>query len=754
MNVEDPVKPGLDGQAVWRTISRHRILVSVVFLLFSGIVSFNALTKPTVYKSSAVLYFDMSSNSPMLELLGKQAALQTIDLSFYDVIMTTNLFNDTFRKELKAALSSARSQEYIESVLPTITSSSITLSPNKENPQFFEISAVSSDTFLVRKLVEVATELLRNRAQEIDLEGLQKGMQFIEEQIEITKSNLEKTELSLQALKKKVDMTSAESEPLSRVILMGDRLAEIETQIQIRNSNSLALGGQLDSLQRKLTGNVKDVGQSESRQEIALKSKIEELQTKRVALYEKFGPEAKSSPEVLRLDNELIQLRNEYYNVLASANVGTDRAYTGDLNELWKQVFSKKNDEDLELLLLKGQARLYRGLISNFEKRNPNLLEDAIDITRLNRSKQVYEETLNSLIKQRETFSIQYYGTTSKLKLIDPAKTPAPIYNRVFTTIFIGTILGLFIGIGVAFIIDYMDTTIKTPEAVLAVTTIPIVGKIPRIEIDEPDVKNQDGLSLKRLWINSPKIPVQEDKNIMRKKAMISQFNTRSYISERYRGLRTNIQFANIDTPLRSILIGSAGPGEGKTTTAVNLAISFADMGQKVCLVDSDLRKPKHHVLFEVSDSPGLADVVLNNSPVDNALQESSIKNLHLLTVGSGATFHSEIFSSMRMNSLMNELEKRFDIVIYDAPPILLLTDSIILSSRVDGVLLVIKYGLTQKSNLTNAIHALRNVRSNVIGIVMNQFGGDHENYYSYAYDSYYKHPSEKSEILGPEVEL
>ena len=743
MNTE-PTRQALDIQLLKRAISRHRLLVVFVFLAFTGLVSFNSLTKPTLYNSSAILFFDNSSNSQLLDLLGKTQELQVFDIGYYGVILTTNLFEERFRQEVRESLSKTKDASYVESAMTQVSSSAINLKSYKESSQFFELSATSNDTFLVRKLIEVATDLLRRRAQEIDQEGLQKGIKFIEEQIEITKSNLEKTELSLQAKKKKMEMTSGESEPLNRVILMSDKLAELETQIQIRLSNFRTLSTQLDSIQRKMSGERKTGnGTATSQEEDILKLKIEDLQSRKVAIFERLGENAKSSLEVKQIDDELENVRNKYYNLLSSVKSSEEPIGPGNSLDLWKQVFSKKNEEELELLLLRGQARLYRGLVENFESRNPNLLEDAIDFTRLNRSKQVYEETLSSLIKQREGFSIQFYGTSSKLKVIDPAKRPQAVYNKVFTNIFVGAILGLLIGVAMAMGVDFIDTTIKSAETLATVTALPIIGKVPVINIDEPLVEPKT--HGKKMFFKNKKAAVEvEDKNLMRKKAMISQFNSRSFISERYRALRTNIQFANIDTPLRSILIGSAGPGEGKTTTAVNLAISFADMGQTVCLVDSDLRKPKHHILFEVAESPGLVDVVLNNASVDQAIQVSSITNLSLMTVGSDALFHSEVFSSIRMSFLMNELEKRFDVVIYDAPPVLLLTDSVILSSRVDGVILVVKYGLTQKNNLHNALEALKSVRANLVGIVMNQFAGEQSTSYEYAYDSYYRFAPEQ----------
>ncbi|MBX7150447.1 polysaccharide biosynthesis tyrosine autokinase [bacterium] len=733
------VKQGIDTQAIIGTILRHKFVVLFVFLTFTIVVSYYSLSKPTLYRSSSILYFDNSTNNPVLDILGKNSGLKPIDAGYYDVIMTTDLFNKRFRDELGIELRKFRDESYVQNALLSVSSSQISLRPYKEASQFVEISAISIDSFLVQKMVEVATVLLKLRSAEIDREGLQSGIKFIEEQIEITKSNLEKTELAIQELEKRTDLISKNDEgPLNKIILMREKLAELETQIQIRQSNLSALESQLDSIQSRITGKAVRP-EKDSQAELRLKNQIEELQAKKAELFQKLGASASDDNQEIKKINEQITTFREQYVQLLSTYSTDGNIVSGDMNEIWKNVFAKKNDEEIELFILKGQARLYAGLIRNFELRNPNLLEDAIDIKRLNRSKQVYEETLNSLIKQKENFSIQFFGITGNLKIIDPAQPPEAIYRKVFTNIFIGSVLGLLIGVALAFGMDYLDTTIKNNEHINSITNLPVIGIIPPIEIsDVPGSNGESAAIVDRLKFKKRVNVENEDKNIIRKKAMISQLNSRSFVSESYRTLRTNIQFANIDTPLRSILIGSSGPSEGKTTTAVNLAISFADMGHKVCLVDTDLRKPKHHLLFEVNESPGLADSVLDNVDLDRTIQNTAIKNLNVLTIGANAINHSEIFSSMRMSLLMNELEKKFDLVIYDTPPILLLTDSIILSSRVDGVLLVVKYGMTEKQNLQNAISALKNVRANIIGIVFNDYSGERRSYYRYAYDSYY----------------
>lgn len=736
-------KQGIDARAILQTVLMHKWIVLTVFIVFSGIVSYYSLSKPTLYRSSALLFFDNGlSNLAFANVPQQQKiALGSQDFGYYEVIITTDLFNQRFRKELERVVLSERNDAETVTALKSVSSSQVTLKPYKEVEQFIEISAVNYDSFLVKKMIEVTTDVLKSRVTELDREGLQRSIEFIDEQVEVTRNNLEKTEVELQALQKKTDVNIKQSEgPLAKVLLMKEKLAEFETQIQIRSSNINALNSQLDSIQRRLTGS-SSYAAAETSEEKQIKLQIEQLTSQKAVLYEKLGSDAVENPEVQRIDRQIADLRSQYYTLLSSVKTGSDNTVSGDMSQVWKTIWDKKNTEEIELFLLKGQARLFSGLLTNFEKKNPNLLQDAIDISRLLRLKQVYEERLSSLIKQKESLSIQYYGSTGSLKIIDPAKEPVAIYNKVFTNIFVGTVLGLIIGIAIAVGLEFMDNRIKSIAAISSVTSIAVVGRIPPINVGDED-NAVEGLRKK---INKIKTKdEEEDKNEIRRKAMISQFNPRSFVSERYRSLRTNIQFANIDSPIRSLLVASAGPGEGKTTTAVNLAISFADMGHRVCIVDTDLRKAKHHMLFDIQEQPGLTDIILGQTDLDTALQKTSINNLHSLTVGRDAKDHSEIFSSLRMNFMMNELEKKFDIVVYDTAPVMLLTDSVILASKVDAVLMVVKHAVTPKSQLQNAIHNLKGVRANIIGIVMNDYADERKNYYKYAYDGYYLSKSQR----------
>lgn len=742
------IKQGIDTTTMLRVILLHKFLVLSVFLLFGGVASYYSLKQPTVYRSFAILYFDNTLVVPLSDAQGRSQTYKTFDLGYYEIILTTGLLNDRFREELKKEILKQRDEEYANAAINRASTGQISLRPYMGSPQFIEIFATGTDPFLVKKIVEVGANILKARTAEIDQEGLQNAIAFIDEQMEATKTNLEKTEMTLQALKKKIDMTSVKENegPLSKIILMKDKLSELEIQIQLSSANIRTFQSQLDSIQRRMTGSVelpeKEYGESER-----IKAQIQTLQEKKGAIYQRLGTAAADHQEVKQIDQQINALQEQYVRLLTTVSSGNGKSkIIGDLNELWKSVFSKKNEEELQLMILKGQARLYAGMIKNFEDKNPNLLNDAIDINRLERSKQFLSETLNSLIKQRESYSLQMYGNPGNLKIIDPAKNPVPIYRRVYTNIFVSAILGLLIGIALAFGIEYLDNTIKTKDTLTSLTNLPVIGTIPHIEVDEPvDVGKAikslpERLGFKRKWEEE-----SEDRNVQRKKAMISQLNPRSFVSESYRTLRTNIQFVNIDEPIRSLLITSPGPGEGKTTTAINTAISFADMGIRVCLVDADIRKPKYHLLFDIQESPGLADIILNQSELDSTLQSSSINNLWILTAGANATDHSEIFSSIRMNHLMTELEKRFDMVIYDSSPVLLLTDTIILSSRVDGVLVVVKNNVTEKQAFLAALTALNNVRTNIIGIVFNDYTVERRGYYKYAYHGYYGYYGEKN---------
>lgn len=203
--------------------------------------------------------------------------------------------------------------------------------------------------------------------------------------------------------------------------------------------------------------------------------------------------------------------------------------------------------------------------------------------------------------------------------------------------------------------------------------------------------------------------------------SLITLVDPSSPVSEQYRTIRTNIQFASsVDRKLQTLVITSSGPSEGKSTTAANLAVVFAKSGQKVLLVDADMRKPTVFKTFQLTNEVGLSTVLSTGKNIGDAAQPTSIENLSVLTSGPKPPNPSELLGSMHMDQVINEARNLYDIVIFDMPPVVAVTDAQIMASKVDGTLLVIRENVTKKESVTKAKELLHLVNARVLGVVYN----------------------------------
>ncbi|SFQ98715.1 CpsD/CapB family tyrosine-protein kinase [Desulfoscipio geothermicus] len=215
---------------------------------------------------------------------------------------------------------------------------------------------------------------------------------------------------------------------------------------------------------------------------------------------------------------------------------------------------------------------------------------------------------------------------------------------------------------------------------------------------------------------------------------LVAWHDPKSPIAETYRILRTNIQFMSIDSKIKSVLITSSSPNEGKSLTTSNLAISMAQNNNKVIIIDGDLRKPVLHDLFDVSSGPGVTDVLLGQVEITSALQETVVENLRVLTSGQLPPNPAEMVGSARMKQLIREAENIADVVLIDSPPLLPVTDGALLAAGVGGVIIVITRGLTKKNQAIKAKEIINSSQARLLGMVFNKSGTERKGYYYYYY--------------------
>tara|TARA_Y100001970_G_C14098615_1_gene784164 strand:- start:335 stop:1258 length:924 start_codon:yes stop_codon:yes gene_type:complete len=296
-------------------------------------------------------------------------------------------------------------------------------------------------------------------------------------------------------------------------------------------------------------------------------------------------------------------------------------------------------------------------------------------------------------------------------------------------------IIGVFFGLGINISIEYFDNSIRSVEFIER-KKLPILAIIPSIgerfttKVANKFFKNKQ-LNVDIDYIGS------NTGNIERR--LITHEEPTSPISEAYRGLRTSLMYTKKGTQ-GSIMVSSPGPGEGKTTTIINLAITYANLGKKTILIDGDLRKPVIHKVFGGKNNKGLTHYLSGTEEnLDSIISSSKIDNLDVIYNGAIPPNPSELLGSDQMTLLMQKLKERYEIVLFDAPPILAVTDSVVLSNLTDQFILVVRFGSTDKDSIDFALNALDHVNTALTGVVFNDLN-QNNSYYSKSYYNYYQY--------------
>jgi capsular exopolysaccharide synthesis family protein len=391
-----------------------------------------------------------------------------------------------------------------------------------------------------------------------------------------------------------------------------------------------------------------------------------------------------------------------------------------------RQAFITQQLDDLELKI---------------EETNTEIIAKQTELAGLFSARQIsdLQNQIRALEAKQDTLRANYasllasssQGAVNSLSVIEPATLPrTPIGPEIIMTILTAAAIGFSLGVGASYLMEYLDDTIKTPEDVRRVTGLPTLTGIS---------ENKGGDS---------------------HHGLITISNPRSPIAEAYRSLRTAVLFSNVDQTARTMVVTSAGPQEGKSFTSANLAIVLAQSSHRVLLIDADLRRPTQQTLFEKQPNYGLTNLLLDMPPafdssrlgdmysqLSRAVLATSIPGLFLMTTGELPPNPAELVGSNRMKALIKALATRFDFVIIDTPPILAVTDAVVLATRVDTVLLVTRAGSTRQSQLKHAVLRLQEVNANMSGVILNRINKQSGEYYHY-YKNYY--PTEKPKGDNP----
>ena len=410
-------------------------------------------------------------------------------------------------------------------------------------------------------------------------------------------------------------------------------------------------------------------------------------------------------------DTQLIELtvenENPYTAVTITNAIVAEFQKQNSVLQISRYAESKKSFE-AQLERLDAQIKESEAGISALDP-----IEEEAQIERLRADLTKYQASYSELLQSYEELRVAEANSVSTVVQVEPAVPDLdPVRPRTLMNTALAIVVGGMLGLGAVFLIEYLDDTVKSPEQVERTLGLPVLGTIAKIENNHADAG----------------VHVAEE--------------PRSPVAEAFRALRSNIQFAAVDRPIHTLLITSAGPDEGKSTICTNLGAVMAHGGRKTVILEADLRRPRVHKLLGLTRGFGLSDLFVQEKlTLEGALQDTAVDDLQAIASGDLPPNPAELLGSERMSAILEALVSEYDLVLVDSSPAAVVTDPVVVSEKVDAVLLVVEPGKTELPAAQHAVQALRRAGANIIGVVFNNVSRKRASYYgSYRYQYSYSY--------------
>ena len=719
----------LNLEEYWQVILRRRWII-VFCALSMGVFSwlFTWVNQPPpLFSASASVKVEQESNMADLLLRGGTYRGRG-DMSTHLAVIQSYALMERVAKRMGMIPQELTPEEvranpdYIDEILSLKDGISAT---QDGDSRILDISVVSTNAGFARDLAQAVADEFRVFNIEEKNKQVFEAKRFIQQQLVIVGDRLRKAEEAVRDYRQQnnLSLTNTDSEVVSRVI------SDIEQEYRkaVAHLNNLAFA--LKQLRARVQKGGWDYQAVTVSGEVSayfdqLNKRLVEMALKRTELATSFTDE---HPQIQ-------ELRQQASDILESM-----------VSELDKQVgLTQRRMENLQESMDLAE-RKYQGLP-----------EQALEIDRLKRTVRINEDLFNLLEKKYQEVLIKEAEKVQDVSLVRPAMLSYMRINPVRTgqTAMAGLILGLVLGLIIALILEAMDTSAGTIEEVESFLEVPVVGFVPHLTHDEA----------MELFSGVEELATSGHA-LERQIRLISHFSPPSTIAEAYRSLRTNLLYSQTGDH-RVVLVSSATVKEGKSTIAANLAVVVAQQGARVLLIDGDMRKPMQHHTFGLKRDPGLSecllgqtgwqdavkrfsDVMLGDMGIDQALLTPGLDQLDILTCGRVASNPPDLLAAPQMSKILEEARKEYDMVLIDMPPMLHTTDATILSSKVDGVLLVYHIGSVVRGALKRVKSNIESVGGKVLGVVLNGVRGEvSADYATYKMDRYYAYSYGEDEKL------
>lgn len=567
--------------------------------------------------------------------------------------------------------------------------------------------------------------------------SLQATRDFLVEQTSRFKKKVEATEGRIEEYMRREGAVSLDQE-MSRVVKrlsdLEARRDELEIELDMERSSLQTQQNELEELRPKLAERLSS-GLDEELTRIQedraeLEYKINQIRQQNPTLTAGGGsPKARDLARLQRRSDRLARqadsLAQAYVEeTLAAGGVGTgsDEGERGLAYVVEQQ--KKIAQQRIKVSGLEAQLKTVKNRIEEYRQRMRELPKQSFELAQLQRERRSSEQIYGYVREKLQETRMALESEVGYAEIIQPAGTPGiPISPNTRRNLTLAAILGLLLGGGVVYLRERMDTRLRTPGD-LQDRGYRVIGVIPSMtSLIESQFGGEDKIDVDGIQVDT---------------SLVMLASPMSAAAESYRRLRANLRFARPDTTLHSLVVTSSEKGEGKTTTAANLALAMASAGKRTVLVDADLRRPRIHKFLNVDRSPGLSEMLYAEN-IDPASLSTGIDNFFVLPAGEEVPNPAELLGSDRMRSLVGRLEDAFDAVIIDTPPLLLFSDPITVAPHVDGALLVAAAGETDGRAFGHGVDLLKDVNAALVGAVLNRYDvADRRGYdYRYSYGSY-----------------
>jgi capsular exopolysaccharide synthesis family protein len=702
---------------LWRIVRTNLWLILVTACVVLASAVFFTLGQRKIYEARAVLQIDPAPPQPLgrdvqavvamgadsywtqKEYLETQYRVLQGRRLAADVVRTLRLNQDgAFLANLPAGAKGAAADAPVEAAAAALLGR-LMVEPVKSS-RLVRVALQDADPERARKILGALLDAYLQRNVDDAVGSANSAAEWLRAQVVNLKADLEKSELALHDYKTEKRLLSASLDDQSNMLRDEmKQLNEAVTTVRTRREHLLSRSRELAKVNSDDPVNIPATELLESGVLSNFRGSYVAAKGALSALIK--GGKGANHPEARSAEAHVAATREalvrEVKNIRGAVD-GDLTAATREANGL-AQLFESAKQRALDL----------------------NLLE--IDVRRLERTKANNEKLYSLVLERSKETDLTSMLRFNNIRVVEDPLAGGPVKPRVPTNLALGLFGGLVLGLAAAFVKESSDRTLKVPDEVDRVLQAPLLGVLPLA----PGVSTG---SRRR----APRAPSPVE--------LLAHDQPHSNLAEAARGVRTNLMFMSPDTPYRSLLVTSATPGEGKTTVACSIAIAMAQAGQRVLLVDCDLRRPRLHRVFARPNDLGVTGATLDPARLNVEELATVIPNLSVLPVGPHVPNPAELLQTEKFRSLFERMLASFDRVVIDSPPVSVVSDAAILSQRTDGVVFVARSSKTHRDAARKAVRALRSVGGNVAGVVLNALDLKRQGYseYYYYYYRYYRY--------------